>query len=727
MKKAKLLLSTSLFAFALLTGLQCTSLAKPMETHAEANTTRFYFDTRAASIGDYDWVAVLQTYNDSTKQDEQHACTRLFDHLWVIDIDMTPFTGCKFGWAHSGNIHDVIDGNYYHWNAKTGANYCLAFPSYNTEWHTIGEHWEAIGRENINDAWGSLTPVPLTEIGFSEEYGIRFSADTHLKRHSDFCFHSERDEWAGITNSNINDLYDRGDEINQLQGYPYMYHSTTGACFTARQDGSNDNNFLVCEEGDYRIGVYPLVAPRACVYARGVEFPFQDSQCYIRGTVKSLGLNNDWTKGVPIGQWTYGQGNQWYLGKFNFTEGDKFKFYIEGFGEHDGWIGIEAWDERTTDDMGFTTDAEGNIYAPHRDLYMHITENWDGSYTWYGQHVCAAYINGRVESLGLDGDSVNRAPLPDWKGIYLKTTDHFHITRLDHFYRTFDNQAIRQEDTETFDLLAANPEPDDHEIRVKVDGYYDFVNISDAWFCMRKSTVESAKDGMYIGGESGHWSASNMRKMTQIGPNRYVVGPLRLNHADEIKCVSYKGGVSHWCEWSTYSSTNYHFPVSEYNDNLYIENGGDYYLVLTKDGDFLWNYHFMDPAEGWASMFLRCMTCDGEGVEEPEFAEDYSWASLKAAFATLDDESKKRIYGATADANGDLIEEAIARYEILVAGHGYEAFVRNASGTLRASSVASYDPMVLTKNSELLLLLVLAAAAVAAIIPIAIHNRKRHQ
>ena len=85
-----------------------------------------------------------------------------------------------------------------------------------------------------------------------------------------------------------------------------------------------------------------------------------------------------------------------------------------------------------------------------------------------------------------------------------------------------------------------------------------------------------------------------------------------------------------------------------------------------------------NPALEYAQTFLAAFTCDSTGANAPTFTT--SWASLKTTFNNLAGPHQTTLRTATANASGTTIEQAMARYDYVVAKYEYEDFIGRLSG-----------------------------------------------
>lgn len=112
---------------------------------------------------------------------------------------------------------------------------------------------------------------------------------------------------------------------------------------------------------------------------------------------------------------------------------------------------------------------------------------------------------------------------------------------------------------------------------------------------------------------------------------------------------------------------------------------------------------------GYAKIFLQSMTCDATGATAPTFSR--TWQDLTDMFNALPEAEQGELTGATADPSGNVITQAVARYDMVVGKYGYTDFMgRNpASGANRMT-------MVVNNNTATIIIIavVISASALAA-------------
>ena len=111
---------------------------------------------------------------------------------------------------------------------------------------------------------------------------------------------------------------------------------------------------------------------------------------------------------------------------------------------------------------------------------------------------------------------------------------------------------------------------------------------------------------------------------------------------------------------------------------------------------------------GYAKIFLQSMTCDATGATAPTFSR--TWQDLTDMFNALPEAEQGELTGATADPSGNVITQAVARYDMVVGKYGYTDFMgRNpASGANRMT-------MVVNNNTATIIIIavVISASALA--------------
>ena len=85
-------------------------------------------------------------------------------------------------------------------------------------------------------------------------------------------------------------------------------------------------------------------------------------------------------------------------------------------------------------------------------------------------------------------------------------------------------------------------------------------------------------------------------------------------------------------------------------------------------------------AETFAQEFLNNMTCDATGASAPTFASGYTWADFQVTFSQLPSSEQTTLQNATANESGTVVEQAMARYDYVVAKYSYNNFINRSIG-----------------------------------------------
>ena len=110
-------------------------------------------------------------------------------------------------------------------------------------------------------------------------------------------------------------------------------------------------------------------------------------------------------------------------------------------------------------------------------------------------------------------------------------------------------------------------------------------------------------------------------------------------------------------------------------------------------------------AEDFANQFLDIVTCDSTGATAPTYKYNYTWDALNDIFNLLDSSEQDTLK--TVDISGtDVVAQAMARYNYIVAKYGYTNFVN------RTISNVSNRSMNINGNSEVTIVVISMIAIV---------------
>lgn len=143
------------------------------------------------------------------------------------------------------------------------------------------------------------------------------------------------------------------------------------------------------------------------------------------------------------------------------------------------------------------------------------------------------------------------------------------------------------------------------------------------------------------------------------------------------------------------SNTTFNMFASYYSD--------DYYAQFELVSAF--------TAEQFATQLLDIITCDGVGESAPTLKYNYTWADLGTLYDQVSD--KNTLINATADKDSEnVVEQAMARYDLVVSKYGYTNFITGrtiSSGANRMVKVNTNNMIAITA-----IIVVISATAVAA-------------
>ena len=102
-------------------------------------------------------------------------------------------------------------------------------------------------------------------------------------------------------------------------------------------------------------------------------------------------------------------------------------------------------------------------------------------------------------------------------------------------------------------------------------------------------------------------------------------------------------------------------------------------------------------AETFASEFLSKLLCDSTGATAPTFAQDYSWNDLQVLFSQLPSSEQEVLRTATANESGSTVEQAMARYDYIVAKYSYNNFINRtiSNSANRMSGIIDNNSVVM--------------------------------
>ena len=125
-------------------------------------------------------------------------------------------------------------------------------------------------------------------------------------------------------------------------------------------------------------------------------------------------------------------------------------------------------------------------------------------------------------------------------------------------------------------------------------------------------------------------------------------------------------------------------------------------------------------AEQFATQLLDVIACDGTGETAPTLNYNYTWADLKALYNQLGTSAQSTLKSTSANPDGTTIENAMARYDIVVAKYGYENFISRV-----VSSPANRMNLVVDSNTMIIVISVVSIISAAALAAYFILRKKK--
>ncbi len=161
--------------------------------------------------------------------------------------------------------------------------------------------------------------------------------------------------------------------------------------------------------------------------------------------------------------------------------------------------------------------------------------------------------------------------------------------------------------------------------------------------------------------------------------------------------------------------------------SVYAMGTYDYYKTFGATAPYNVSNYFAEfelasalTAEQFATQLLDVIACDGTGETAPTLNYNYTWADLKALFNQLDPSEQTTLKSASANPEGTTIENAMARYDIVVAKYGYENFISRA-----VSSSANRMNLVVDSNTMIIVITIVSVISITALAAYFILRKKK--
>ncbi len=163
--------------------------------------------------------------------------------------------------------------------------------------------------------------------------------------------------------------------------------------------------------------------------------------------------------------------------------------------------------------------------------------------------------------------------------------------------------------------------------------------------------------------------------------------------------------------------------VMSVNETLYAINGYGSYTTFsaTTANSVTYKAQLAETAESYSYDFLRSFTCDGTGNKEPVFKTGITWNDLSSKYSALDISERNILTNANRNKNGTIIEQCVARYDLVVINHDYTNFM---SRTLSSRTMA-----FLSNNNVLVLSIILTVSSTVSLLAffLFVNRKRKHQ
>ena len=113
-----------------------------------------------------------------------------------------------------------------------------------------------------------------------------------------------------------------------------------------------------------------------------------------------------------------------------------------------------------------------------------------------------------------------------------------------------------------------------------------------------------------------------------------------------------------------------------------------------------------DAPIAFSQLFLSNLTCNAQGTSTPTFATGISWEQFAKAYSKIDASLQSVIENATANENGTIIEQAVARYDYILNKYGVDNYFNFLSR--EAGSSSKYVGKNIVSNDAMVLLVIMS-------------------
>ncbi len=155
-----------------------------------------------------------------------------------------------------------------------------------------------------------------------------------------------------------------------------------------------------------------------------------------------------------------------------------------------------------------------------------------------------------------------------------------------------------------------------------------------------------------------------------------------------------------------------------YDNGLYVSiSGAKYILGIIGDYDTIAAYSATregcalckveQTAESFSYNIINKITCDNSGETAPVFADGFSWQDLNDMYDDMDSSQKTILRSADADEGGSLIEQAMAKYDVICRNYPSRANFINRN----LSNGANWS--IVSKDNQIVLVMIVITSTIA--------------
>ena len=132
---------------------------------------------------------------------------------------------------------------------------------------------------------------------------------------------------------------------------------------------------------------------------------------------------------------------------------------------------------------------------------------------------------------------------------------------------------------------------------------------------------------------------------------------------------------------------------------------------------------FEYTAESFAKDFLDNITCDNNGVNDPIFANGYTWSDFTSIYSAMDSDQKNILKTTEKSETGTTIQKALAKYEYMAWKHRLADFISRGV-TPRPSG--SFDMVTSSESNITLVISIISLVTISSIIYLSIRKKKHN-